>query len=156
MHLPPSVLLNGAWYPCLNINLPSPEDPADLAAEKTKRSSEYGISDVTYFGQSQYKLALTRIDLYFKQNGKEELSEVIYNDAKALSKIDFKGVQQFKERLRDAFRAAGKRGAEAYAKAVYEEMTEGTKKFGVEAYLTTSALPNDPNLKPASTASFSS
>jgi hypothetical protein len=111
----------------------------------TKRP-EY-MTDVTFFGFQQYKLALLRIEHYWKENGKEELSEVVYKDAKALVDINFKGVQDFKERLRDAFRAAGKRGAEAYAKAVYEEMTQGAQKFGVSAYLTTTSLPNDPDLK---------
>jgi hypothetical protein len=133
---------------------PAKSSTDSAADEKAKRSSEYGTTDVTFFGQAQYQLALTRIDHYFKQNGKKELSDVIYEDAKALSRIDFKGVQEFKERLRDAFRAAGKRGAEAYAKAVYEEMTDGTRKFGISAYLTTNSLPNDPSLKPGEYGKF--
>jgi hypothetical protein len=111
-------------------------------------------TDVTFFGFQQYKLALSRIEHYWQQQGKEELNDVVYKDAKALDSIDFKGVQEFKDRLRDAFRAAGKRGAEAYAKAVYEEMTQGARKFGVAAYLTTNSLPNDPELKPGEYGRF--
>jgi len=140
---PPKLINNGM----------SEKSPGKSDKKKDFQPSE-GQIDTTFFGHQQYELALARIELYWKQKGIDDLSEIIYKDAAALKKIDFNGVQDFKERLRDAFRAAGKRGAEAYAKAVYEEMTQGAKKFGVGAYLTTTSVPNDPDLKPGEYGKF--
>lgn len=118
--------------------------------EKSKKKllpSDF-VSDETYFGVEHFAITLERINYSWEKAGKPDLATAILSDSKALAKIDYKGIQAFKERLRDAFRAAGKRGADAYARAVYQELTEGSAKYGVEAYITTNAIPNDPNLKP--------
>jgi hypothetical protein len=125
-------------------------NPSQNVGKKSKKPelSDSVVSEETYFGVEHFALTLERINYSWEKDGKLDLATAILNDSKALAKIDYKGIQAFKERLRDSFRAAGKRGADAYARAVYQELTEGSCKYGVEAYITTSAIPNDPDLKP--------